>query len=401
LENTGFARAALFVVSLGFGLVVRTGAVQSPARAETLRVLDDVIDRLADTIDYQAVLRDGSRRLPADADPMVRTALNDILQRAPTTGSQFPCSVDFIRSRARQKLLEVAEALDTGNPPRSKPEPCYATPSVIDSTRSPHTIDIYGLNLDAPDIQLFVVTESGTSDVSSALRRETHFHLTLRTGAGGIELPNNATAVAVGSGNLIDYTIPIARSTSSLCRSRVEEIPAPAPIEIELPLIVSRFNSSVTLDFHSNEVDAMVCVNAAAPTDTHASGCIRQFLLTIDPDRAIDWVFGDVGSRVAVDVEKRPGGRIVSGRTGPVRRWVFTAKRGSRAGGADYAMKIELRPLRIASTETTACIPPIAYLDASRRGQLTPDIRRALDPALRRVDSAIRNLRPRFAAPQP
>jgi hypothetical protein len=125
-----------------------------------------------------------------------------------------------------------------------------------------------------------------------------------------------------------------------------------------------------------------LCVTAA---DTRASGCISEFLRTVDDDRVIDAVVDPPSSQIAV----LPRGTL-SVRRGLVDRW--------NSNGAGL-VAARLNRIRLVSREAEGCLSPIAYVEARRTTTFSAATRDALDRQLRKVEPAIMGLRPRFAPP--
>jgi hypothetical protein len=119
--------------------------------------------------------------------------------------------------------------------------------------------------------------------------------------------------------------------------------------------------------------------------DATASGCISEFLRTVDDARVIDAVVDSRSSEIAA----LPPGTL-SVRRGLVDRW-------SSNGAGLVAAR--MNRIKLVSREAEGCLSPIAWAEARRTTTFSAATRDALDRQLRKVEPAIVGLRPRFAPP--
>ena len=418
-RNPGSRRPAGIVAVLGLlgsvtSPVIAFSSAQAGSRADTtlpdtLRVLDHAIRLLgAPSSDYRTILRDVVGTLPSNAEDNVRADIRTFLTRAPQPGADFKCSVDFVRSRARQALWRLRATLLHASPAPAEPAVCYAVPFAVDVTQiqtAGSVVDIYGYDFDAVTPQLVLVNSDGVEDVTAALVARSHYHLALK--AGAVPFSSKSQSMGLAWGHLIRYSISLIQPATPLCSSRLETIPA-SPAITYAPLVTGQrlfakpgthVWADAMLDYEDNKLEATICVTAVdqAGDDAPFSGCAIHFLYTTDPDRVIDGVIGSLSSRVSYGGGTRSAELQYGRRSGPVDQWTFAGFRPSRVESPETSVTARLNPVRVVSTERDGCLSPISYLEAQRTSVLDPATRRVLDPQLKRIDPAILQLRPRFA----
>jgi len=378
-------RARRFLLlACSLGLLAARVAASAPA-ADTLSVLDRAIYRLGDpSSNYRTVLLDTLAALPATADA-VRDDVRTFLARAPEPGSDFKCSLDFVRSRARLALRRIRDILRKDYVGPVEPAVCYTAPYALDVTRAPaggRWLDIYGYDFDQVAPEMILVGRDGYRDVTKALVSKSHFHLALHLGDGAEPVAPDSVSLGLTWRHVIHHSVAIVRPTSALCAARVETIPAGRTIAYS-PDRIGRgelsagpgpaARANVILDYSSNKLEAIVCMAAANPSGAAFSGCSVEFLHTTDPDWTIEAVLGAASREVEVEQRTDPGG--------------------------DVSVTARLQEIKFVSVQDDSCVSPLAYIEARRTRVLAPSTRRSLDPRLESVDPALSKLRPRFALP--
>ena len=383
-----------------------TRAPNDPLSA-TVFALDRAIDALTDSSsDFRTVLQGLKARLSPGVDGAVGAAIDRFLDRAPAASGDFHCSSEFVRLRARQELMRIEERLlGTASAP-AEPQFCYAAPLVVDLTRPSNTVEIYGYDFDRVPLQIFLVTDEAHYDVTSALIPRTHYHVTLVLGDHGVKLSPKARLLGLTWGNLIHHAIPIVHPGTRLCSCTVEEIAAGHTIEhASSPVRSDRSNAAgsakgwanALLDFESNALGATVCMTVTGPAAESSvrTGCVHAFVLTVDPDRTIEWVFGRLDGHASYEATSGRLGKIkVLNDRELIRSWTFA---GFGEGAYDPRVTLELGKLRLVTTGGEKCVSPIAYLEARRTGAISAATSHGLDRQLANVVPEVRELRPRFA----
>lgn len=393
----------------------QSGTPAHTSLRETLRVLDRAIYQLGEpSSNYRKVLLDTVAALPAKADDAVRVDVRTFLARAPGPGSDFKCSLDFVRFRARLALLRIRDTLRKDYIGPLEPAVCYAAPYALDVTRARTAgrwLDIYGYDFDRVTPEMILVGREGYRDVTAALVAKSHFHLALRLGDSAVPVSPDSVSLGLTWRHVIHHSIAIVQPTSPLCAARVEMIPSGRTISYSPPRIgASEFPASLgiavradaTLDYSSNKLEATICMAAANPSrEAVFSGCSVEFLYTTDPDWMIEAVFGAASSRVSY-VSRAGTDDVKNGSSrGPVGQWAFTGLQRTRLADNDISVTARLNAITFVSVEDDKCVSPLAYMEATRTRVLSPETRRSLDPQLKRIDPAIPKLRPRFALPNP
>jgi hypothetical protein len=380
-----------------------------PTIANLVFVLDDALNAIGDpSADYRSIFQNILATLPNGSQDFVKAEITEFMQRAPTSGMDFKCSAEFMRYRARQELWRLKDVLLNMNPQPPEPQFCYAVPFAIDLIRSTNTVEIYGYDLDRAPLEMFLVNGDVFQDVSSALIKRTHYHLTLDLGKDRVKFSPNSQALSVAWGHLIRYTIPLIQLATPLCSSWLEEIPAGKTITYA-PLLLGgegRFRepgprvwSNATLDYESNKVDATVCMTAADQSSNQAtfSGCGGEYVFTSEWDRVIEGIFGEIEGYISY-AHGSQADEVKEGlQGGPVREWKFSGFGENSGARREIQVAVELNKIRVVSTAMDACVSAIAYSEAKRMNALSAETIRRLDPQLNKVDPEISKLRPRFA----
>jgi hypothetical protein len=371
-------------------------------------VLAEGIHELNDpSADFRAVLRAMPSRL--DANSTLKRAVLRFIGRWPPAGADFKCSDDFLRNRARQELIRLQQALSTTAPDRVQPQFCFAMPYVIDAGKAPDAIEIYGFDFDAMPIEMVRVNSGSYEDVSSALTRRSHYHLTLQLGKKGVALRGKTETLGLTWGHLIHNSISVITPNTPICRSDVTEISIAKPITYSPPAVsgasiagsaLGKALASAVLDYEGNAVYATICMATTSRRDGQAtfSGCNREFVATIDTEREIEQLFGRLESQAEYTGGSRTRNQRGNTRE-PVSSWRFLDLASRNAQPKAPRVEVTLRQIRAVTTNREDCVSPIAYSEAKREGALGAATIKALDARLRRVDPSLFALRPRFAPP--
>lgn len=160
----------------------------------TLAALDDAILALqAESADWKTVIDNLQRTLPAEAQGIIRTEIQNTLVRATAAAeTQIQCVVDFVRARVGEDLRQI-KALVTGGTMVRRPRICEVVPDAIRLDLQPNRRDLvtyHGYNLDKANFRVRVEQRQGgyLEFGNVALDQPTHYKLTLNLSASGIEL---------------------------------------------------------------------------------------------------------------------------------------------------------------------------------------------------------------------
>ncbi len=383
--------------------------------AQTVATLNDGINLLGDTSsDYKKVLQDTLAKLPREAQDFVKNDITDLLRRAPAAiGTEFRCNVDFLRIRAREELIRIkAKLLNTSFPP-PEPELCSVVPLAVDVARVPNPLnllEIYGYDFDRVPIQALLVNSGGTVDVSFALAKPTHYHMTLNLGANGVHFSSNSQMLAFKWNNAIQSTISVIQPTTPICESRPDEVPAGKLTSLRPPLVGGDRNfaghgpnihAHVRLINRGTRVDVEVFMEAMETKSdyTAVSGLSTETFFTPSPGRKVDQIVGDSESDKRYTHGQDPRDVINAAPGEPVSQWEFSGFDGDRAAGTDTQITVHFNKVRIVTTETKDCVPATAYTQAKQLQLLSPATIQRLDPQLNKLPPDIIRLAPRFSAP--
>jgi len=381
------------------------------ALTKSVLAVERAINALATpSADPREILHHVLATLPSNSQEFLKTDVTTFLRRAPDAQADFKCSNDFVSYKARQELMRLKDTLLNDNPQPAHPQFCYAVPYAVDPTQPMGSIEIYGYDFDREPLQILLLNTHGFREVTFALEQHTHYHLTLDLGTHGVTLSPDDQAIALAWGHLIRHSIPLIQPTTSLCPSRIEEVSGGKEIAYE-PLLTDRHRSfrgtrarivaNAALDYESNVVDATLCVTAVERTKYRGavSGCGVEYVYTSEPDRLIEWVFGELQARTIHTHRDDGSGKRDGARGGPVAQWIFSGFDGSAPARMEPKVRIRLRRIRVVSTKTDGCVSAIVYSEARRVNALGPGSIRRLASQLKRVDPSILKLRPRFAPP--
>ena len=388
------------------------GTADAPADrilTDTVVVLERAINALATrSADYRKILQDTLASLPRGGEDFVKNDITRFLERAPAPGADFKCGPEFLTYRTRKELWRLKDTLLNANPQPAQPQFCYAAPFAVDLTQPPDTLEIYGYDFDRVPIEMVVINSDGYRDVSFALSKRTHYHLTLTFGKDGIKFSPSDSVLGLTWGHLIHHFIPLIQPATPLCPSRIEEVPAGKGITYAPPVIAGeeRFSgagaqvlANATLDYESNKVDATICLTATEQSGdgTTFSGCGVEYVYTSDSDRVIEGVLSGLGAAIAYTYGNRTEEIEKGADGGPVAQWVFDSFAEKSPTGTEAKMTVRLRGIGVVSTQPDRCVSAIAYSEARRMNALTLTTTERLDTELKRIDSEILKLRPRFA----
>ena len=406
-----FTAGSLYLLLVLFGCSTLVGSEETSSKqtlVETLLVIDQATSALDNSsADPRKILEGMLATLPPNSRDFVRADITSFLDRMPAAGADFKCGTRFLQYTARQQLWRVKDKLLNTNPQPAQPQFCYAAPFAVDTVQPTDALEIYGYDFDQAPLEIFIMNREGFfEDVSFALIQKTHYHLTVNLGKDGVKFSPESQTLSVAWGHLVRYSIPVIQLATPLCLSSIEEIPAGKTITYP-PLVIDgngRFTrpevkvwASATLDYESNKVDATVCMTATEPGGATVSGCGVEYVYTSDPDRVIEWVFGGLQADVAYTHSNQAKKTADGSLSGPVAQWIFDGLGEKSTADTEAQITVQLRKIRVVSTDPGNCVSAIAYSEAKRMNALSLTTTDRLDSQLKKIDSEIITRRPRFA----
>lgn len=183
---------------------------------KAVAVLDESIFKLDNAnADWQTILEETRDQLTDSAQSTIRNEVSNTLARGiATTGVEFRCDTDFVRTRVRQDLIRIRARLLGETPPPVIPALCQVVPSQVDLNIEPNrrpVIGYYGYDFDAETRpSVFLMNNNGVlTNVSQFLSIVHHYQMTLNIGGNGVPLTLNDKALIVKWSNLILSEVPI------------------------------------------------------------------------------------------------------------------------------------------------------------------------------------------------
>ncbi len=359
--------------------------------ADAVAAIDQAIDALQNqSADWQKVLQDLMGKLTQEAESTIRNDVANILSRSIAQGGvEVRCDADFLRNRIRQALIGLKAKILGQNVPPPEPGLCQVVPVAVDRAAVPDHVkqlEFYGYDFDhAQDLRVLLESTGGSRlDVTSALDRPTHYAMTVKFGATGVQLqPDSERFVLQWSGKPVS-TIAVIQPMTPVCQSRVETIPSShvtyrppkvgggdADFDGHGPHVVI----TVMLSSTPQTLSARVTMDAAETRAdwTHASGSQEFQLYTAPPGWRIDQIIGNKESALQYtdntpDVDDhfdRPAGE-------PVQHFKVVGDTGGDEAGTRTQVDVAFNVLRVTLVEATNCVPDSAFNRARLAGLLTP-----------------------------
>lgn len=221
---------------------------------------------------WERVLEETRDELIDAGQSTLANEVSNVLARAQAdAGIEAKCFVDFLRSRAKNDLLEIRASL-THEQLSRRPVFCNPTPDIVDLALEPQrrpVIEISGFNLTADRVSVFTVGNSGRTDVSRHLGNPSDYLLTLNLGSNGVPLGPEV--------DQIEFRLPEGE-----VRTVTVVQPPPEPPAPDYPR--RSFRVTGVIDMNDDEwtrdenkhvvVNRSVVVAAGAPTVFHWADCV-------------------------------------------------------------------------------------------------------------------------------
>ena len=229
--------AAAFVLACiasacGLGPAVdRFGNVFTNSTTEAVNAIDDAVDVLESaSADWQRVLQELTSKLTDDAQSTLRNEIANLASRTIAQGGvELRCSADFIGTRVRQALLRIKATFLGQNVPEAEPSLCQVVPLAVDRALVPSRlkqIEFYGYDFDhGSELAVYLESADGPRrNITSALDRPTHYAMTLRFGANGVQLDGQSSRFVLQWGGRVISTIAVIQPATPVCKSNVAPV---------------------------------------------------------------------------------------------------------------------------------------------------------------------------------
>lgn len=206
------------------------GALADPV-TQAVNVLDDAIDALQNaSADWQKVLQDAQQKLTQDAQSTIRNEIANLASRSiAQAGVELRCDADFIRARLRQALQGLRAKLLGQAVPRLEPALCQVVPLGVDRELVPdrlNRIEFYGYDFDTDQTLRVWLERQGQPrvDVTAKLDRPTHYAMTLKFGASGVQLDERSERFALEWEGRTISTIAVIQPATPVCESKADNV---------------------------------------------------------------------------------------------------------------------------------------------------------------------------------
>lgn len=385
------------------------GAIADPV-TQAVNVLDDAIDALQNaSADWQQVLQDAQRKLTEDAQSTIRNELANLASRSiAQAGVELRCDADFIRARVRQALQGLRAKLLGQAVPRVEPALCQVVPLGVDRALVPDRlkqVEFYGYDFDTDQTLRVWLERAGQPrlDVTGKLDRPTHYAMTLKFGATGVQLDERSERFALEWEGRTISTIAVIQPATPVCESKVAQVeeqavtfrpPRAGSGDAEFKGHGPAVNTTVTLLPAPDILRARVYMKARETKSdwTEASGA-QVFELYRPPT---GWV-----------VERLPGTTVASHSYvdgnhdldtfqlggGPVKRLVYVGDTDGNEAGTRTQVTVSFNRIPVELRQTGNCVPQGTVRSLKDRGLLSPAALQRLEPRalqeLARVKAAL------------
>ena len=347
--------AALLVSSCGFDRAIDTVTdTVTDTRTATVNALNDAIDSLnANSAAWQSVLQDTMNKLTDAAQATVRNEIANVASRSiAQAGVEFRCNADFVGDRVRQALVRIkAQFLGQSVPP-VQPGFCQVVPIAVDRDAVPahvKQLEFYGYDFEAAtNLRVFlegrkVTQQDGRLDVTSKLDRPTHYAMTLKFGATGVQLTDTSQRFVLEWEGRQISTVAVIQPQTPVCESRIVRLPltrvtyvpphtrGDGEFDGNGPVVDARVNLLV----RPQSIDARVYMKAQETSSdwTTAEGTKVFPLFKPGPDWQIDGVVEDtVTTHHYVDTNTTDDS-FDKGSGTAVKRFVFVGDTDEQRGG--------------------------------------------------------------------
>jgi hypothetical protein len=204
-------------------------------RTATENAMNDAIGTLSNTsADWQQILRDLQENLPAEVQSTIRVEVASLASRTiAKAGVELRCNVDFLRRRVQQSLQDILSRFLGRTVAPTEPSLCQVDPETVEREFVPGRIKqiaFYGYDFDqSSNLKVFHVRTGGRQDVTSKLDRPTHYAMTLKFGATGVQLDDQSERFVLEWGGREISTIGIIQPQTPTCRTKAHQF-SPEPI---------------------------------------------------------------------------------------------------------------------------------------------------------------------------
>lgn len=198
---------------------------------QAVNILGDAIDALQSaSADWQRVLADAQGKLTADVQSTIRNELANLASRSiAQAGVELRCNADFVRARVRQALIGIRSRLLGQQPPAIEPALCQVVPLAVERALVPARVtqlEFYGYDFDLdPSLRVWMErTGAPRLDVTTKLDRPTHYAMTLKFGANGVQLDAASERFVLEWEGRAISTVAVIQPATPVCATQVAQL---------------------------------------------------------------------------------------------------------------------------------------------------------------------------------
>jgi hypothetical protein len=376
-----------------------------PRIDRTTLILDDAIASLNNaSADWQRVLQNTANQLTESTQSTLRNEVSTLLQRGvATTGAELRCNSDFLVNRMRQGLIRI-KAMHLKQPVDPvEPQLCQVVPLAVDRALVPdrlNRLELFGYDFDTLPITVLVEQSNGTQlDVTQALNRPTHYHLTLTLGGpNGLPLTSDSQRLLLKWNNRVISTISVIQPATPVCRT---ELRAQRPNSLEFIPRHTRgdrdfdgsgpaVNASVQLRNNGSSISATLFMRAVETESdfTTAEGSITEEIILAEPGWRITQLrVGQQGGCPPLTscfsyTDSNHGRDVFSVGNGPVSRFEFVGDTEGDEAGVQTGVRANFNTIQYEVTQTANCVPAAAIRALASTQQISPRTLQRLESQL-------------------
>ena len=375
----------LLVLTLGCSFLKTLGqGTAVDATTAGVNAIDDAVDALNNAqADWQQVLRDLQAQLTDDAQATIRNEVAVLTNRlVSAVGVEFRCDADFVRARVIQALLGI-KAKVLGEPvPPPEPSLCQVVPITVDRAAVPTNVtqlEFYGYDLkDAAGLSMNLERTTGTPvNVTAHLARPTNYAMTLRFGAGGVQLDDRSSRFRLDWSGRTLSTVDVIQPQTPVCESKTAHF-TPGSVTYEPGKKGNgdrdfdgngpKVRATVTLRVEPKAIGAEVYMRAAETESdwTRAEGSKVFDLYHPDPGWRIELLEGSTTATHSYTDNDHTNDSYDIGSGGPVKRFVYVGDRDGDDAGRGTQVTVTFNQLTLVLVQDTDCVSDQAVLAMPR-----------------------------------
>jgi hypothetical protein len=391
------------------GLLDKVNDTVVDTRTSTVNALNDAIDALnKNSSAWQSVLQDTTNKLTDAAQATVRNEIANVASRSVAqAGTEFRCNADFVGDRVRQALVRIkAQFLGQSVPP-VQPGLCQVVPIAVDRDAVPahvKQLEFYGYDFDAAtNLRVFLdQTGGGRLDMTSKLDRPTHYAMTLKFGATGVQLDGKSQRFVLEWEGKQISTVAVIQPETPVCQSKIVAF-SPGPVTYVPPHTRGdkefdghgpSVNARVDLLIRPQSIDARVYMKAQETKSdwTTAEGTKEFPLFRPEPGWQIDGVIeGTTTTHQYVDTN-HTSDSFDKGSGSAVKRFVFVGDTGGDEAGTRTKVDVTFNQLRIRETQTTNCVSARAIQVLRTEKAIGAETLQRLEPGVKQEEMRMQRM---------